>query len=77
MTDSSPVPQDKRGFFMLPQMPEESGYYTYGTPFGGRGQYAHVQMLNFIFKLEHGWSCLLYTSPSPRDKRQSRMPSSA
>ena len=31
-------------------------------------------------KLEQGqWSygCLLYTSPSPRDKRQSRMPSSA
>ena len=27
---------------------------------------------------EHGMkSCLLYTSPSPRDKRQSRMPSSA
>ena len=27
----------------------------------------------------HGWAltCLLYTSPSPRDKRQSRMPSSA
>ena len=23
------------------------------------------------------YSCLLYTSPSPRDKRQSRMPSSA
>ena len=23
------------------------------------------------------WYCLLYTSPSPRDKRQSRMPSSA
>ena len=23
------------------------------------------------------WPCLLYTSPSPRDKRQSRMPSSA
>ena len=27
--------------------------------------------------LYHGKSCLLYTSPSPRDKRQSRMPSSA
>ena len=26
---------------------------------------------------EHGGLCLLYTSPSPRDKRQSRMPSSA
>ena len=24
-----------------------------------------------------GLGCLLYTSPSPRDKRQSRMPSSA
>ena len=24
-----------------------------------------------------GTACLLYTSPSPRDKRQSRMPSSA
>ena len=27
------------------------------------------------FKISY--SCLLYTSPSPRDKRQSRMPSSA
>ena len=26
---------------------------------------------------ERGCTCLLYTSPSPRDKRQSRMPSSA
>ena len=26
---------------------------------------------------EGSYSCLLYTSPSPRDKRQSRMPSSA
>ena len=24
-----------------------------------------------------GWGCLLYTSPSPRDQRGSRMPSSA
>ena len=27
--------------------------------------------------LAQSWICLLYTSPSPRDKRQSRMPSSA
>ena len=27
--------------------------------------------------LDWYWDCLLYTSPSPRDKRQSRMPSSA
>ena len=26
---------------------------------------------------DYGYDCLLYTSPSPRDKRQSRMPSSA
>ena len=31
----------------------------------------------FDFIFEHGEACLLYTSPSPRDKRQSRMPSSA
>ena len=28
-------------------------------------------------RLEFLGDCLLYTSPSPRDKRQSRMPSSA
>ena len=27
--------------------------------------------------IKHNEICLLYTSPSPRDKRQSRMPSSA
>ena len=33
-----------------------------------------------VFEQEHlewPYICLLYTSPSPRDKRQSRMPSSA
>ena len=28
-------------------------------------------------KEDKDYDCLLYTSPSPRDKRQSRMPSSA
>ena len=28
-------------------------------------------------QLGYFWSCLLYTSPSPRDKSSSRMPSSA
>ena len=32
-------------------------------------------VLYYIFSSEE--VCLLYTSPSPRDKRQSRMPSSA
>ena len=33
--------------------------------------------LELVSELGHYNSCLLYTSPSPRDKRQSRMPSSA
>ena len=32
---------------------------------------------NVFGELAAQWHCLLYTSPSPRDKRQSRMPSSA
>ena len=38
--------------------------------------------MEYVYKFEEFWGkgsypCLLYTSPSPRDKRQSRMPSSA
>ena len=32
---------------------------------------------NFTLFEHLGWSCLLYTSPSPRDRTRSRMPSSA
>ena len=49
----------------------------------------HPSRWSFLVKIENGktvngankfaiiYPCLLYTSPSPRDKRQSRMPSSA
>ena len=40
---------------------------SFGTPPDGQ----NPQMTMFL------WSCLLYTSPSPRDGRISRMPSSA
>ena len=33
--------------------------------------------LKNIAVIEKGWLCLLYTSPSPRDRTRSRMPSSA
>ena len=33
------------------------------------------ELLTFL--QNQNYDCLLYTSPSPRDKRQSRMPSSA
>ena len=35
----------------------------------------YVALLNFI--INTNMSCLLYTSPSPRDRQKSRMPSSA
>ena len=41
---------------------EEYGYYKYKKPIGADG--------DFI-------TCLLYTSPSPRDRQKCRMPSSA
>ena len=37
----------------------------------------HTPMYVDVHSMFHVASCLLYTSPSPRDKRQSRMPSSA
>ena len=45
----------------------------YETPGGTILHVAHRAMESLT--LDRG--CLLYTSPSPRDKRQSRMPSSA
>ena len=38
---------------------------------------SHVAGTPGALARRESWSCLLYTSPSPRDKRQSRMPSSA
>ena len=38
-----------------------------------------VAILDFAERVyrEHAYDCLLYTSPSPRDRTRSRMPSSA
>ena len=44
------------------------------TPASGSYTFAGV---NLVTLTGSGRGCLLYTSPSPRDKRQSRMPSSA
>ena len=45
------------------------GYYTSPST-------AYVNTIDYM-NIATGGTCLLYTSPSPRDKRQSRMPSSA
>ena len=53
----------------------EAELVTYaGDVLGPGGEGPAFEVLD---KLGRGSFCLLYTSPSPRDKRQSRMPSSA
>ena len=51
----APSFQDKRGYFFLPQFYEGGGYYTYGTPENGAGQYAHPKMMTFLMMVAHRW----------------------
>ena len=44
---------------------------------GARGPVLFRQIAGAVARRIRWYICLLYTSPSPRDKRQSRMPSSA
>ena len=52
------------------------------TPLSNVADKCSLKMAKFLVKHgaiveAKGWICLLYTSPSPRDQRGSRMPSSA
>ena len=47
------------------------GYYPTRDPLGSDGDFITAPEISQMF------GCLLYTSPSPRDQRGSRMPSSA
>ena len=49
-------PQDSRGFFHLPLCAEEEGFYLYGTPTLGRGQYAAPLMLSFLYAVSQRWN---------------------
>ena len=68
-----------------PDQPSEPALCFPVFHFHDRRAFSDNGHLAFIGVLEDGIalliagssSCLLYTSPSPRDKRQSRMPSSA
>lgn len=51
-------PKDSRGLFMIPQAPEDAGYYVYGTPGGGAGQYAHPAMMTAILRVEREWQTI-------------------
>ena len=39
--------------------------------------YNRKDIFEIVDEYPHGYICLLYTSPSPRDTERSRMPSSA
>ena len=51
-------PKDSRGYFMLPQHPEGVGYYVYGTPRNGAGQYGHPALLSVLFFVEREWQAI-------------------
>ena len=59
-------------FSLIDTMPGGTG--AFAPPAGWQGDYR--QFLLARFKGDCG-ACLLYTSPSPRDRQKSRMPSSA
>ena len=48
--------------------------YGFGSHFNLSTIHDHLNFIGFDRDLD---SCLLYTSPSPRDRQKSRMPSSA
>ena len=50
--------------------------YTEDTVWRNRAEFLQGRAAILEF-LKRKWTCLLYTSPSPRDQRGSRMPSSA
>ena len=60
------------------------GHLTHGSPVNQSGKWFDAvtygvdeKTHQIDYDLMEAQACLLYTSPSPRDKRQSRMPSSA
>ena len=57
-------------------MPAESVKHTKGDFWFPEQASVFAKDVDFLYYAIF-WICLLYTSPSPRDKRQSRMPSSA
>ena len=56
---------------------DKFGYFALQTNTNGRNLLKKTRMKHHIMLDGKDKNCLLYTSPSPRDQRGSRMPSSA
>ena len=60
---------------LIRRYPENTRIFGKVTNIADYGCFVEIE--EGVEGLVHVSDCLLYTSPSPRDKRQSRMPSSA
>ncbi len=62
MASDKMEPKDARGYFMLPQAPEDSGYYAYGKidgkPSHGAFQYASPAMMSVIIRVAREWQAI-------------------
>ena len=56
---------------------EKDELYDEAVAFVAQSRRASISAVQRRLRIGYNRACLLYTSPSPRDKRQSRMPSSA
>ena len=73
--NAMPIPDNE---VFLAQVAQKAGYKTaqFGKLDNGFLTW-NEKVRRYGWDFHEGYYCLLYTSPSPRDKRQSRMPSSA
>ena len=82
LADQYPDENTAFAFDMIDKAPEEKergitiniSHVEYSTP---KRHYAHVDAPGHADYIKNMITCLLYTSPSPRDLSTSRMPSSA
>ena len=51
--------------------------FSHSSGPGGQGVNTTDSRVELMFDVARSGACLLYTSPSPRDRQKSRMPSSA
>ena len=81
VSDTSWVGKSKDGGIKLIEVRGNYGDGPWGDPFAAAGRSSGIPRGTFQvlpgFKVDKLFTCLLYTSPSPRDQRGSRMPSSA
>ena len=78
-----PLPVMSAPKFVIQYRDQFGNYRNYQTQHGRTSAYrtaeTKARQTGKVYRIVDGdgYFCLLYTSPSPRDKRQSRMPSSA